>query len=1043
MIKFLNYLNQKSGFIRIFIFLFSCLVINNIYSHPLAQQISQDIPNTQIPDLNSKKWVSFLSDVMIAYSNAKSEEEIQEVDEIFRGILAGKYATNILFLESLRNELKKDSVSQEEIDRKVRKIFEDVLLKASLMVASEENRQYLYEKLGSVSNLQEKEFYNPPCVQDIKNKIIHKYKNHELVLVDPDGKEVTDINQIQNVLENINIAIGIPSYKEGENIRNSVEKMFSGLKEYFNKEQIVLLANFYHAVKGNTRDAFQQTIQELISQNPKTNIYSLVMSTGLDTSGNPIKGKGNNFRNFFEILYLAKNTGNFKGGACVDADLRTVVNNGEEEGISELWVKNLIYPIVYPEEFGLKKAAQFVSPLYSRHEYDGGMTNNCCMGWIRLASDRTIRQPIGGDFGLSGDAIEKFLFNMEWNYETTQYGIDIAMSLTAALNQLNVVEADLGVKIHDSSEGKAFLIGKEVFGSAVKLLTHKKEKWAHIQKGDPILRVAEKRKIIPQPLFVDYEFYKKEFFTFFKKPFLETNLAKDLLTKEEIISKTEEWGLKKDQINQFFDNKTHAEFVNLIIQPYVLKRLEQLKDTEDNQQVKLSWMRLFQDRKSTFLQNVKILYNLAGLETTCKALDVLIGIGIDVSNPWIATRYFLEMIIWGNMLFGKDIEPLKYFFINHENHYLDAHFPFNPILVPELTDTMSLAVLREKYETLQEDLAKLVVSSGNYQEIDHEVRRAINEFFKRIIKILVHRVWNELNISLNSSALCYFREVKTFVSDLDLIYVGPFQEKVDARLTSIMFALGIKRDIFAIDMMLADAMNPASSNFIGGQYYRNIETVEFNMNFDQFFNEHFYKKDLLDCIDINNYKAHQVLTRWQNTLFQDADTKEIYYVGVNHLLRGLALKYSIPCGPYNEDFWKELGKYLKPEETLILSEANSIANQIRNLYQLAIARRSWILFVRTDVEWLKLKSQIAQNIEEVFTKQGLPNLKQHLAHLRDKLEIIRDFYLGPAKSAVELVGVDLPEIKSNYWYDLNRHVNDAYLLMTHNRFGFDPLKSIN
>ncbi len=479
---------------------------------------------------------------------------------------------------------------------------------------------------------------------------------------------------------------------------------------------------------------------------------------------------------------------------------------------------------------------------------------------------------------------------------------------------------------------------------------------------------------------------------------------------------------------------------NEFIKPYVFKRLEQLLDTEENEQVRVSWMRLFDQPSSTFLNNVEILYKLAGPEVTHKMLDMLIGIGIDVSSPYLATRYFLEVIIWGGMLIGEDIEHLKYYFINHEINTLNAQYSYRSIDVPELDENMSLATLREKYEWMMEQLSQVVLSKKNYREIDNEIRQSINLFYKRIVGVLVNRAWKQLGISKNSEALCYFREVKTFISDLDLIYIGPDQDRVNQLLTTFMFSIGIKLDIYGVDMIVADAMNHNSPNFLGGQFYRNIETVTFNIDFNDFFKKHFEKNDLSECISINNFKANQVFDAWQNIEFQDADTKEIYYVGVNHLLRGLALKYSIPCGSYDNNFWKALGNYLSTEEIHVLSDANATVNHIRNLYQMCIARRSWVLFVRTDDEWNNIKGQIANNIEHVFAQQGVLDLRKHLEVLRDNLNSIRNTHLGKPNDNVVLDGVNFPKIKSDRWYDLNRVVNEKYLLISNSRFGFDPLR---
>ena len=458
------------------ILFFLCSAIALISAHSSGELYYREIVgNSSVPDISSKKWVPLLSELIIAYSQAKSEEEIQEADRAFKAILSGKISSNLLFLESVRKEMKKSGIPKEESDRRVRELLEEIVYKTACLFSTPENRDYLRERLGDRS-LNE-DVLATPTVQGIKEKIRHKLENNELTLLDPEGRAITNPGEVVRILEQVNVAVGIPSYKEGEDICIPTRKMFMGLAKYFKDQKVILLGNFYHQIPNNTASFFADAIRRLTRENQGTKIYSLAMSTGLDEMGNPMIGKGNNFRNFFELLWLAETCGSFKGAAVVDADLKTLIHNGKEVGITELWVKHLIYPMIYPKELGLDEPAQFVSPFYHRHEHDGAGTNNYCVGFIRLVSNLFVRQPIGGDFGFSGIALEKFLFDMEWNHGTRQYGIDISMSLTSALNQLRLAEVELGVKIHDTSEGKVFLIASEVFGTIIKLLMKTKNQW--------------------------------------------------------------------------------------------------------------------------------------------------------------------------------------------------------------------------------------------------------------------------------------------------------------------------------------------------------------------------------------------------------------------------------------------------------------------------------------------------------------------------------------------------------------------------------------
>ena len=77
----------------------------------------------------------------------------------------------------------------------------------------------------------------------------------------------------------------------------------------------------------------------------------------------------------------------------VDSDLRSIVPE---------WIELLAGPI-------LKGGYDFVTPLYARHKYDGTITNTVTYPVTRALYGHRIRQPIGGDFGVSGDLIRHYL----------------------------------------------------------------------------------------------------------------------------------------------------------------------------------------------------------------------------------------------------------------------------------------------------------------------------------------------------------------------------------------------------------------------------------------------------------------------------------------------------------------------------------------------------------------------------------------------------------------------------------------------------------
>ena len=57
----------------------------------------------------------------------------------------------------------------------------------------------------------------------------------------------------------------------------------------------------------------------------------------------------------------------------------------------------------------LKGGYDYVAPLYARYKYDGTITNTVTYPLTRALYGHRIRQPIGGDFGVSGDLVKHYL----------------------------------------------------------------------------------------------------------------------------------------------------------------------------------------------------------------------------------------------------------------------------------------------------------------------------------------------------------------------------------------------------------------------------------------------------------------------------------------------------------------------------------------------------------------------------------------------------------------------------------------------------------
>jgi glycosyltransferase involved in cell wall biosynthesis len=299
-----------------------------------------------------------------------------------------------------------------------------------------------------------------------------------------------------NVRE-VDIVVGIPSYNEADNIAFVVKQCNQGLRTHF-KEYSSVIINVDNNSPDGTRSAFLNSVNTI----PK--IY---------VSTEPgIMGKGNNFYNLFKEATRLK----AKAVVVVDADITSITPD---------WVWSLASPI-------LSNEYHFVTPVYTRHEYDGTITNNICYPLIYGLLGKNIRQPIGGDFAFSGKLASHFL-EQTWHKTTFQYGIDIFMTMNALLGQFKACQAVLGVKCHKPSAPKLGPMFVQVVGTLFETLLKSKHHWIQRTEVEELPVLGGMQSASPQQLSIDYKTIRKTALSEFqrvKNP-LETILSRDLFSE--------------------------------------------------------------------------------------------------------------------------------------------------------------------------------------------------------------------------------------------------------------------------------------------------------------------------------------------------------------------------------------------------------------------------------------------------------------------------------------------------------------------------------
>ncbi|MBD3253046.1 glycosyltransferase, partial [Candidatus Pacearchaeota archaeon] len=250
-------------------------------------------------------------------------------------------------------------------------------------------------------------------------------------------------------ITNADIAVVIPSYNEADSIAHPTKVASQGLLKYFPDKKAVII-NTDNASPDNTEKVFLNTLTEV----PKIYI----------TTPENTPGKGWNFFNAFRKCCSL----GVKAIVCVDADLISITPE---------WIKYMIEPVL--------KGYDYITPVYSRHKYDGTITNNICYPLIYGIFGKNIRQPIGGDFALSSRFAEHLL-KQPIHQTTCQYGIDIFMTMNAVVGDFKIAQVGLGAKIHKPSAPKLGPMFIQVVSTAFLTITDNFEKWKKLDSIEKI-----------------------------------------------------------------------------------------------------------------------------------------------------------------------------------------------------------------------------------------------------------------------------------------------------------------------------------------------------------------------------------------------------------------------------------------------------------------------------------------------------------------------------------------------------------------------------
>ena len=248
------------------------------------------------------------------------------------------------------------------------------------------------------------------------------------------------------------ILVGTPSFNEAGTISHVVATVDQGLWEFFPGRKAVIV-NADNSSPDGTREAFLNT---------RTVTPKIYLPTPEGTIG-----KGENLRNVF----LAASHVEAEAVVVVDSDLTS---------ITPRWIEHLAGPLF--------NGFDYVAPLYVRHKYDAGITNHIACPLTRALYGARIRQPIGGDFGLSGPLVNAYLSEETWSHSVSHYGIDIWMTTVALARGFRICQAFLETgKVHRAKDPGEHLgeMAKQVVAALFDLMGTFEHVWKEVSGSRP------------------------------------------------------------------------------------------------------------------------------------------------------------------------------------------------------------------------------------------------------------------------------------------------------------------------------------------------------------------------------------------------------------------------------------------------------------------------------------------------------------------------------------------------------------------------------
>lgn len=269
----------------------------------------------------------------------------------------------------------------------------------------------------------------------------------------------TPLREHIEALGHADIVIGIPSFQSGAAIVHVIKTVAEGLGKYYPGAKALIFVSDGGST-DDTREFAEQLEIESFSIEKMVSIYR------------GIPGKGSGLRAIFEAATFLR----AEALAVFDSDLVSITPE---------WVRNLLAPIA--------QGYDLVCPHSRRFKLDGTITNTIAYNLTRALYGQRVRQPIGGDFGVSRRLAKHYLDQDVWETDVAKFGIDIYMTVSAMVGGFAICQARLGAKIHGHKDPANDLgpMFQQVVGTIFALMEVHESFWQRMDGSQEVALTGE------------------------------------------------------------------------------------------------------------------------------------------------------------------------------------------------------------------------------------------------------------------------------------------------------------------------------------------------------------------------------------------------------------------------------------------------------------------------------------------------------------------------------------------------------------------------